>query len=113
VEACPNARNRRRLSGNRGRHRTGSHVTSASADNQAVQVSTRASVKLTHVDQGYTSLWAAEAARAHSIALQGLTLPKAKRCFVLLVKDGQRHANALATFTCLVLKQAVQLAAPP
>jgi hypothetical protein len=83
-----------------------------------VQVSTKPSVKLTHVDQGYTSLWAAEAARAHGIALQGLTLPKAKRCFVLLVKDGQRHANALAdrhlaTFTCLVLKQVVQLAAPP
>jgi hypothetical protein len=61
-----------------------------------VQVSTRPSVKLTHVDQGYTSLWAAEAARTHGIALQGLTLPEAKRCFVLLVKDGQHHASTLA-----------------
>jgi hypothetical protein len=68
------------------------HVTPASADNRAevghlvqtVQASTGPSVNLTHGAQGYTSLRSAEAVRAHGIALQGVTLPAAKRRFVLL-----------------------------
>jgi transposase len=119
------------------------HVTPASADDrpevgrlaQAVQASTGQSVDLAYVDQGYTSLRAPKAARAHGTALQGVTLPAAKRRFVLLplrwvverslaqghrfrrlVTDYERYASTLAdlhlvTFTCIMLKQAVQLAA--
>ena len=119
------------------------HVTAASADERAevgrlaaaVQEATGDSVSLAYVDQGYTGQRAAEAARAHGIALEVVKLPEAKRGFVLLprrwvversfawvtrfrrlVKDYERYASTLAdlhivAFVCLMLKQAAILAA--
>ena len=49
----------------------------------AVQEATGENVEVAFVDQGYASDEAAEAA-AHSIRLEVITLPEAKRCFVLL-----------------------------
>jgi transposase len=121
------------------------HVTSANADDraevgrlaQAVQVSTGHSIDLAYVDQGYTGSKAADAAKAHGIALEVVRLPEAKRGFVLLprrwvversfawatrfrrlVKDYERYASTLAdlhlvAFACIMLKQAAQLAASP
>jgi len=68
------------------------HVTPASADDRAevarlaraVQASTGQSVELAYVDQDYTVALAAKAARAHSIELEVVKLPEAKRGFVLL-----------------------------
>jgi hypothetical protein len=42
------------------------------------------SVDLAYVDQGYTGQKAADAAKAHGIALEVIKLPEAKRGFVLL-----------------------------
>jgi transposase len=121
------------------------HLTSANADDraevgrlaQAVQASTRQSVQLAYVDQGYTGARAADAAKAHGIELEVGKLPEAKRGFVLLprrwvversfawatrfrrlVKDYERYASTLAdlhlvAFACLMLKQAALLAAGP
>jgi transposase len=104
---------------------------------KAVQASTGQSVELAYVDQGYTGERAAEAARAHGIELAVVKLPEAKRGFMLLprrwvverslawatrfrrlVKDYERYASTLAdlhlvAFTCLMLRQAAQLAATP
>jgi transposase len=104
---------------------------------QAVQASTGQSVELAYVDQGYTGARAAEAARARGIELEVLTLPEAKRGFVLLPrrwvversfawatrfrrlpKVYERYAGTLAdlhliAFACLMLQQATQLAAGP
>ncbi len=104
---------------------------------RAVQASTGQSVDLAYVDQGYTGSKAADAAKAHGIELEVIKLPEAKRGFVLLprrwvversfawatrfrrlVKDYERYASTLAdlhlvAFTCIMLKQAAQLAAGP
>src|SRR3954470_17928806 len=68
------------------------HVTPASANDraavtalaEAVQDATGASVELAFVDQGYTGERPADAAQAHGIALEVVSLPEAKRGFVLL-----------------------------
>ena len=68
------------------------HVTPADAQDrdqvgqlaQAVQDVSNQEVTLAYVDQGYTGQNAAEAARAHGIALEVVKLPEAKRGFVLL-----------------------------
>jgi transposase len=68
------------------------HVTPASANDraavaalaEAVQDATGESVELAFVDQGYTGERPAQAARAHGIALEVVSLPEAKRGFVLL-----------------------------
>ena len=68
------------------------HVTPASADDRtevgrlahAVQDATGRTVEVAFVDQGYTGPKAAEAAKAHGIALEVIKLPQAKRGFVLL-----------------------------
>jgi transposase len=102
-----------------------------------VQASTRQSVQLAYVDQGYTGARAADAAKAHGIELEVVKLPEAKRGFVLLprrwvversfawatrfrrlAKDYERYASTLAdlhlvAFACLMLKQAALLAAGP
>ena len=51
---------------------------------QQVQEATAQNVELAYVDQGYTGKKAAEAAAAHSIALEVVKLAEAKRGFVLL-----------------------------
>ena len=51
---------------------------------KAVQDATGESVELAFVDQGHTGKRAAEAAQAHGIALEVVSLPEAKRGFVLL-----------------------------
>ena len=115
------------------------HVTPASTDDraevgrlaQAAQASIGQCVHLAYVDQGYTGLKAADAAKAHGIELEVVKLPNAKRGFVLLprrwvversfawatrfrrlVKDYEGYASTLAdlhlvAFVCLMLKQAV------
>jgi transposase len=104
---------------------------------EAVQAATGQSINLAYVDQGYTGQKAADAAKAHGIGLAVIKLPEAKRGFVLLprrwviersfawatrfrrlVKDYERYASTLAdlhlvAFTCIMLKQAAQLAAGP
>jgi transposase len=104
---------------------------------QAVQASTDQSVDLAYADQGYTGSKAAAAAKAHGIELEVIKLPEAKRGFVLLprrwvverspawatrfrrlVKDYERYASTLAdlhlaAFTCIMLKQAAQIATGP
>jgi transposase len=73
-------------------HRLALHVTPASANDRAavtalaaaVQDATGASVELAFVDQGYTGERPADAAQAHGIALEVVSLPEAKRGFVLL-----------------------------
>ena len=68
------------------------HVTPANADDraevgrlaQAVQTATGNSVELGYVDQGYTGVKPAEAARAHGMVLEVVKLSEAKRGFVLL-----------------------------
>ena len=121
------------------------HVTPASVDDraevgrlaEAVQEATGQNVELAFVDQGYTGERAADAAKAHGIALDVVKLPEAKKGFVLLprrwvversfawatrfrrlVKDFERYATTLAdmhriAFVCLMLKQAAQLMAGP
>lgn len=102
---------------------------------RAVQSATGDSVDLAYVDQGYTGERAVSAARQHGIELAVVKLPEAKKGFVLLprrwviersfawatrfrrlVKDYERYASTLAdlhlvAFVCLMLRQAVQLAA--
>lgn len=117
------------------------HVTPADADDRGevgrlaaeVQAETDASVGKAFVDQGYTGERAAEAAKAHGIALEVVKAPEAKRGFMLLprrwvversfawatrcrrlVKDYERYATTLAglhmvAFVCLMLKQAERL----
>ena len=99
----------------------------------AVQAETDGSVEKGFVDQGYTGEGAADAARAHGIALEVVKAPEAKRGFVLLprrwvversfawatrgrrlVKDYERYSSTLAglhmvAFVCLMLKQAERL----
>ncbi len=116
------------------------HVTAASAGDRAqvgrlagaVQEATGDSVTLAYVDQGYTG---ERAAHAHCIELEVVKLPEAKKGFVLLprrwvversfawitrfrrlARDYERYASTLAdmhrvAFTCLMLRQAAQLAA--
>ena len=68
------------------------HVTPASANDRtavaelagAVQDATGGNVELAFVDQGYTGERPAEAAQAQGIALAVVSLPEAKRGFVLL-----------------------------
>ena len=68
------------------------HVTPADAQDrdqvgqlvQAVQDVSNQEVMLAYVDQGHTGQNAAEAARAHGIALEVVKLPEARRGFVLL-----------------------------
>jgi transposase len=68
------------------------HVTAASEGDraavaalaEAVQDATGESVTLAYVDEGYTGGRPAEAAQAHGIALEVVSLPGAKRGFVLL-----------------------------
>jgi transposase len=113
------------------------HVTPADAEDrgevgrltQAVQAETEGSGEVGFVDQGFTGERAAQAARAHGIALEVVRLPEAKRGFVLLprrwvversfawasrcrrlVKDYERYASTLAglhivAFVCLMLRQ--------
>jgi transposase len=100
-----------------------------------VQAFTGQSVDLAYVDQDYTGSTAADAAKAHGIALEVIKLPEAERGFVLLprrwiversfvratrfrrlVKDRERYASTLAglhlvAFACIMLKQAAQPAA--
>ena len=100
-----------------------------------MQAATGDTVDLAYVDQGYTGEKPAKAAREHSIELEVVRLPEAKRGFVLLprrwvversfawatrfrrlVKDYERYPSTLAdlhivAFVCLMLKQAAQLAA--
>ena len=102
---------------------------------RAMQSATGESVDLAYVDQGYTGERAANAARSHGIELEVVKLPESKKGFVLLprrwviersfawatrfrrlVKDYERYASTLAdlhlvAFVCLMLRQAVQLAA--
>jgi transposase len=97
---------------------------------EAIQDVTGENVALAYVDQGYTGAQAAQAARAHGIALQIVRLPEAKRGFVLLprrwvversfgwatrfrrlVKDYEVYAATLAKFhvvalVCLMLARA-------
>jgi transposase len=104
---------------------------------KAIQVATDQSVEIAFVDQGYTGEKAAEAASEHGIQLEVVKLPESKRGFVLLprrwvversfawttrfrrlVKDYERCASTLAdlhivAFVCIMLKQAVKLAADP
>ena len=104
---------------------------------QAVQPSTGQSVDLAYVDQGYTGERAAQAAAQHGIELEVVKLAEAKRGFVLLprrwvvertfawttrfrrlVRDYERLPQTLAdlhtiALVCIMLKQAVQLAAGP
>ncbi len=104
---------------------------------KAVQAATGGHVDLAYADQGYTGEKPAQAAREHGIELAVVRLPEAKRGFVLLprrwvversfawvnrfrrlVKDYERYASTLAdlhlvAFTCLMLKQAAQLASGP
>jgi transposase len=51
---------------------------------EAVQDATGESVEIAYVDQGYTGDRPAEAAAAHGITLEVVSLPEAKRGFVLL-----------------------------
>jgi transposase len=51
---------------------------------EAVQEATGGSVELAYVDQGYTGEAAAEAAAGHTIELEVVRLPEAKKGFVLL-----------------------------
>jgi transposase len=68
------------------------HVTPASENDraavaalaEAVQDATGESVEIAYVDQGYTGDRPAEAAAAHGITLEVVSLPEAKRGFVLL-----------------------------
>lgn len=68
------------------------HVTPASANDraavaklaEAVQDATGQSVELAYVDQGYTGKRPAKDAQAHGITLEVVSLPEAKRGFVLL-----------------------------
>jgi transposase len=53
---------------------------------EAVQAATGESVELAYVDQGYTGEQPAEDAATHSIRLEVVKLPEAKRGFVLLPK---------------------------
>jgi transposase len=73
-------------------HRLALHVTTANADErdqvailaEAVQDATGQDVELAFVDQGGTGERPAAAAHAHSIHLEVVKLPEAKRGFVLL-----------------------------
>ena len=119
------------------------HVTPASVgDRDAVgqmakdiQAPTDESVEIAFVDQGYTGERAAAAAGAHGIELSVVTLPHARRGFVLLprrwvvertfawatrfrrlARDYERCASTLAdihliAFVCIMLKNAAQLPA--
>lgn len=102
---------------------------------RTVQAVTDDHVEIALVDQGYTGERAADAAANHGIALEVVKLPEAKRGFVLLphhwvversfawatrfrrlVKDYERYAQTLAglhvvAFACLMMKQAVAIAA--
>ena len=51
---------------------------------RTLQESTGQSVELTFADQGYTGQDAAQQAKQHGIELQIVTLPEAKKGFVLL-----------------------------
>jgi transposase len=99
----------------------------------AVQEVTGETVELAYVDQGYTGDDPATAAAAHGIALVVVTLPEAKRGFVLLprrwvversfawtarfrrlARDYERLAQTLAglhllAFVCLMLHQFIRL----
>ena len=118
------------------------HVTPASANHraavaelaEAIQDATGASVGLAFVDQGHTGERPAEAARAHGIALEVVSLPEAKRGFVLLprrwvvgrsfawmarcrrlARDYERLPSVLAglhmvAFVILMLRRAADLA---
>ncbi len=101
----------------------------------AVQAATGETVTLAYVDQGYTGAPAAQAAAAHGIALEVVTLPEAKRGFVLLprrwvverdfawatrfrrlVRDDERLPDTVAglhfvAFAVLMLHRLVTLAA--
>jgi transposase len=100
-----------------------------------VQPVTNDTVELAWVDQGYTGERAANAATKHSIALEVVKLPEAKRGFVLLprrwvversfawatrfrrlVKDYERYVETLvglhvAAFACLMMKPAAAFVA--
>jgi transposase len=73
-------------------HRPALHVTPASTNDraavaalaEAVQDATGGNVELAFVDQGYTGARPAEAAQAHGIGLEVVSLPEAKRGFILL-----------------------------
>jgi transposase len=116
------------------------HVTPANVDDRAevgklaaaVQEATGESVELIYVDQGYTGVNAAEAAKAQGAELCVVKLDEAKKGFVLLpkrwvversfawatrcrrlVKDYERYAQTLAglhvvAFACLMLKRAAE-----
>jgi transposase len=116
-------------------------VTPASVDDraevgrlaEAIQDATGETVTLAYVDQGYTGKKAAQPALAQGIAPHVVTLPQAKRGFVLLprrwvvhrsfawatrcrrlVKDYERYASTPAgfhviAFVCIMLKQAAKL----
>jgi transposase len=118
------------------------HVTPANVDDraevgrlaEAIQEATGESVTLAYVDQGYTGVAPAEAAKQQGISLEVVKLPEAKRGFVLLprrwvversfawatrcrrlVKDYERYASTLAglhmvAFVCFMLKQAATFA---
>jgi transposase len=122
-------------------HPVALHVTPASVGDRdevarlaaEVQAEAGGSVTKAFVDQGYTGARAAEAARAHGIALEVVKAPEAKRGFVLLprrwvversfawaarcrrlVKDYEGYAATLAglhmiAFVCLMLRQAQKL----
>jgi transposase len=102
-----------------------------------VQASAGQGADLAYVDQGYTGSKAADAAKAHGIALEVIKLSEARRGFVLLprrwiversfaraarfrrlVQNYERYASTLAdlhpvAFACIMLKQAAQIAAGP
>ena len=102
---------------------------------RTVQAVTDDAVEHAWVDQGYTGERAANAAAKHGIVLEVVRLPEAKRGFVLLprrwvversfawatrfrrlVKDYERYAETLAglhvvAFACLMMKQAIAIAA--
>jgi transposase len=103
---------------------------------EAVQEATGESVELAYVDQGYSGERPAEEAEAHSMRLEVVKHPEAKRGFVLLprrwvverdfawasrfrrlVKDYERLPATLAglhfvAFACLFLRQAIAVLGP-
>ena len=119
------------------------HVTPADTDDRAavgplsgaVQAVTEGTVEKAYVDQGYTGQRAAAAAERHSIELDVVRLPEAKRGFVLLprrwvversfawvtrfrrlAKDYERLPGTVAglhlvAFACLMLRGVARLAA--
>jgi transposase len=69
-----------------------------------IQEATGDSVEVAFVDQGYTGDQPAAAAEAHSIRLEVVKLPTAKRGFVLLPRRWvvERSFAWMARFRCLV-----------